>query len=166
MIKLTIYADEPAQLLDIWTHVRTGEPGVTVDLEDVGDTVAIAVTIDLTVEPETDPAPPDDLADDATTAGLHLAPEPDDIDDDDDDVDEPEPLEEPPAKTLTAQIIDLLESRPAVRWMSQTVWEHLPDGANINAIQATMPRLAKEGRIRKVAVGIYMANDDDGADAA
>jgi hypothetical protein len=164
-IVLTVVADGPAALAELWGHLG----GSKAEVDIVGDDISIHV--DLT-PPEPEPA--DDEDPDGGHLVDQLAPIPTD-DEPEDQVDdiaeqEPEPAAEvvaidrkarqqhPTGTTLATQILDLFNSEPATEFTPSDVLDHLDaTGATYGGISGTIATLVRNGKIQRVGRGKYKA---------
>jgi hypothetical protein len=159
-IVLTVVADGPAALAELWGHLG----GNKAEVDIVGDEMFIAVDL-TTPEPE-----PEAQVEEVLSHPIHRdgpwedaeeAPEPDhdghtvDVGQVE-EVNEPEPSTGEP--TLRDEIVAVLNRQPDRTFTVAEVYEHV-DGSTTGSVGATLKWLVNNGRARRVARGQYQALD-------
>lgn len=171
-IVLTVVADGPAALAELWGHLG----GNKAEVDIVGDEMFIAVDL-TTPEPEpededlAEPVPDEDLDDPVEVvrqtyiaeAEAAEAGHDDELEHDGDTVDVGEVQEvEPEASTgkptLRDEIVAVLNRQPDRTFTVAEVHEHV-DGSTSGSVGATLKWLVNNGKARRVARGQYQALD-------
>ena len=165
-VVLTVVADGPAALAELWGHLG----GSKAEVDIVGDDISIHV--DLT-PPDPDPELDDDavvgsFGDALVDALLDVLLDGHTVDVGEVEVSEPAAevvaidrkarAEHPTGTTLAAQILDLFHSEPATEFTPSDVLDHLDaTGATYGGISGTIATLVRNGKIQRVGRGKYKA---------
>lgn len=163
-VVLTVVADGPAALAELWGHLG----GSKAEVDIVGDDISIHV--DLTPpepEPVEDPVV-GSFGDALVDALLDVLLDGHTVDVGEVEVSEPAAevvaidrkarAEHPTGTTLAAQILDLFHSEPATEFTPSDVLDHLDaTGATYGGISGTIATLVRNGKIQRVGRGKYKA---------
>lgn len=166
-IVLTVVADGPAALAELWGHLG----GHKAEVDIVGDEMFIAVDL-TTPEPVEDdedlaePVPDEDLADPVEVVRQTYIAEAEAAEAGHDghtvdvgqveEVNEPEPSTGEP--TLRDEIVAVLNRQPDRTFTVAEVYEHV-DGSTTGSVGATLKWLVNNGKARRVTRGQYQALD-------